>query len=226
VNVSITTIAARTPLPVLIVDTPSEPSVPKPVLLFLHGRGEASTHPSELPKVLFHLTPPFRAMTGELRGVTVVAPQAPRDPDDGWSWREYVAEIGAFLERAYPDRIKLATGFSRGGLGVVQLMARYPGLIKRWAIVDPQRPADNDEQKAIAPRGTKGAECWLRYGNQIRKNTPFSEFLVQSLPEADAKFVDMDHVELAVEAFGGKPLAGKGDLYSFLGLSFVASVAG
>jgi pimeloyl-ACP methyl ester carboxylesterase len=223
VNVSVTTIAGRVPLPVLIVETHGEESAPKPVVLFLHGKGEAGPDPGDLPKVMLHLSPPFRAITNELRGVTVVTPQAPRRPDDDWNWREHVAEIGAFLERTYPDRTKVAIGFSRGGLGVVQLTARYPGLLKRWAIVDPQRPADKHEQQAILPRGTQGAECWLRYGNQLTKNTPFSEFLVQNLPESDAKFLDMQHVELALQAFGGERLGGKRDLYGFLGLSFVGA---
>ena len=228
-TVSTTTIAAKVPIPVLVVEAspPAEAaSGPKPVLLFLHGKGEASPYPSELPKVLFHLTPPFRALTNELRGVTVVAPQAPRLPDDDWNWREYVDEMGTFLKATYPGRPILATGFSRGGLGVLQLVGAHPGMIERWAIVDPQSAASAEEQDAITPAKADANNGWLRFGDQIKKNTPFSRHIASALPPDSSRFVDLGHVELALKAFGGSALEGDQDLYAFLGLSFVPSNAG
>jgi hypothetical protein len=67
----------------LIVESSADDK--SPVLLFLHGKGEASPYLNELPKVAFHLSPPFRAAMGFLRNVIVVAPQAPRAPDEPWN---------------------------------------------------------------------------------------------------------------------------------------------
>ncbi len=45
-----------------------------PVLLFLHGKGEAGSSLSALPLVCFHQTPPFQAILGCLPGTLVLAP--------------------------------------------------------------------------------------------------------------------------------------------------------
>jgi len=212
-------VAASKSMRALIVE-PSPDSSTRPVLLFLHGKGESSQDTNELPKVLFHLSPPFRALAGELRNVTVVAPQAPRDRDDGWNWREYVQAIGTFMKTAYGDRRILAVGFSRGGLGVLQLMSAHPGLVTQWAIVDPQRAEDETEQQKITPEEIDRARGWLRFGNQIEKNTPLSRHIASVLPPGNSQFVDLKHVELAQQAFSGNPLNGDVDLYGFLGLTF------
>ena len=64
---------------VLIVEPEDIPG-DAPVLLFLHGKGEAGVSENEVPKVLLHLSPPFQAIQGHLRNVTVVAPLAPPQP--------------------------------------------------------------------------------------------------------------------------------------------------
>jgi pimeloyl-ACP methyl ester carboxylesterase len=198
-----------------------DPAQSTPVLVFLHGKGEASPHPHELPKVLLHGSPPFRALTGQLRGVTVVAPQAPRDPEDGWSWREYVGPLGAVLKSTYAGRPILAAGFSRGGLGVLQLMHAHPDLVERWALVDPQRADSAGEQAAITPGEAERARGWLRFGKELERNLPFAKHLAAVLPPANANFVNLKHTELAQEAFQGNPLKGALDIYTFLGLSLL-----
>jgi pimeloyl-ACP methyl ester carboxylesterase len=216
------TIIAEIPAPVrlrsLIVESSADEN--SPVLLFLHGKGEASPHLGELPKVAFHLSPPFRAAMGALANVIVVAPQAPRLPDDGWNWRDYVRPIGDFIESHFRKRRVLATGFSRGGLGVLQLMSAHPDLVRRWAIVDPQRAENDTEQQALVPPASKRETGWLRFGKGIPKNTPFSEQIAQLLPPENVHFIDMPHGDMALAAFDGDRLGGATSLYEFLGLDY------
>src|SRR6516225_1085668 len=102
-----------------------------PVLLFLHGKGEAGSSLGTLPLVCVYQTPPFQAMLGRLPGTVVIAPQAPPVPSlDDWNWRDYVAGLAEFLAERYAKRRVVATGFSRGGLGVLQLISAYPDLVQ------------------------------------------------------------------------------------------------
>jgi hypothetical protein len=50
-------------LPALVVE-PESHQASAPILLFLHGRGEAGSSLNELPMVCVHQTPPFRAGLG------------------------------------------------------------------------------------------------------------------------------------------------------------------
>ena len=138
------------PMRVLIIE-PNDHATDTPILLYLHGRGEASRYENELPLVCNHLSPPFQAILGRLSDVVVVAPQAPHDPEDGWNWRTYVTDLGLFLQDRFRQRKILATGFSRGGLGVLQLRCEFPDLITKWAIVDPQRATDGAEETRLLP---------------------------------------------------------------------------
>ena len=203
---------------VLLVEP--ETSAPKaPVLLFLHGKGEASPFLNELPKVCFHLSPPFQAIVGRLRNVIVVAPQAPRSPNDGWSWDSYTESLGAFLGWRFRDHLMLATGFSRGGLGVLQLIRDFPGLVARWAIVDPQRPRDEAEEQGIVPQ-SPCLEGWLRYGGEIPKNKAFAERLSARLDPESSQWIARRHAELALAAYSGDRLQGPRNLYEFLGVPY------
>ena len=117
-----------------------------PILLFLHGGGEAGSSLGALPLVCVHQTPPFQAMLGHLPGTLVIAPQAPPIPNsDDWNWRDYARGLAEFLANRYTKRRIVATGFSRGGLGVLQLISTYPDLVQAWGVVDPQPPRDREE---------------------------------------------------------------------------------
>ena len=211
-------IPATRNLRTLIVDTSDD--APGPVLLYLHSRGEASQSSGELPKIAFHMSPVYMALSGAVTGVTVIAPQAPHEPDDGWNWRDYVGAIGDHIKEKYADRNVLATGFSRGGLGVLQLMDAHPGLVDRWAIVDPQRAADDAEHDALMPAANDAANGWLRFGDAIQENTPLSRNVAENLPEDNTRFVDLDHTAIAVAAFTGDRLDGPQHFYEFLGVDF------
>jgi pimeloyl-ACP methyl ester carboxylesterase len=197
------------------------------VLLFLHGMGEAGSSLNELPKVCIHQTPPFQAILGHLPGTLVIAPQAPPIPSiENWNWREYVNDLARFLTKRYRKRRIVATGFSRGGLGVLQLISAHPDLVQAWAVVDPQPARDQAEADAIFQSPLMGAKGWLRYGqyrdlNEIWKS--FSSRLFEYLPKENGDTTDFPHVELALQAYGGFALStdpGKKNLYDHLGLPF------
>jgi pimeloyl-ACP methyl ester carboxylesterase len=199
-----------------------------PVLLFLHGKGEAGSSPNELPLVCIHQTPPFQAILGYLRGAIVIAPQAPPVPTkDDWNWRDHVRALAEFLlgDRFARRRI-VATGFSRGGLGVLQLVSGYPELVDAWAVVDPQPPRDQAETNAILSSQAIGAQGWLRYGDIRNRNNAwrnFSSSLIAKLHHGDGDVTQLEHAELALQAYEGSRLSERPqrrNLYEFLGLEF------
>ncbi len=197
------------------------------ILLFLHGKGEAGSTLSTLPLVCVHQTPPFQALLGRLPETLVVAPQAPPIPTiDDWNWREYVKALAEFLAARYPKRRVVATGFSRGGLGVLQLVSAYPNLVRAWALVDPQPARDQEEMNAILPSPVVAERGWLRYGlfrDRDDRWKSFSSLLLDRLPEKNRDTAELPHGEMAAQAYRGSSLSagpGKGNLYDLLGLRF------
>lgn len=208
------------PMRMLLIE-PDNPTTDTPILLYLHGKGEASPYENALPLVCNHLSPPFQAMLGRLVNVIVVAPQAPYDPEKDkekklWNWRTHLAKLGRFFEDRFPQRQILATGFSRGGLGVLQLRCEFPNLITKWAIVDPQRGANDAEEIKLLPVSSPDKQGWLRYGTDM--NHQFSRTLSDKL--ASNKFVALSHREIALAAYQGDKLEGPENLYEFLGLTY------
>lgn len=203
-----------------------------PVLLFLHGKGETGSSPNEVPLVCVHQTPPFQAILGRLRGVEIIAPQAPALPSkDEWNWRDYVEGLAEFLGGdRFAKRRVLATGFSRGGLGVLQMVAAKPGLVKAWAVIDPQPAADQEQKKVLASLAT-GCAGWLRYGVYRNRNEAWKRFssrLAEKLLEENRDNVELDHGAMALQAYSGFRLSGvdgKKGLYEFLELSFEMQAA-
>ena len=210
---------------------PSSNLATAPILLFLHGKGEAGLLPNELPKVLIHQTPPFQAILGCLRGAVVIAPQAPYGPtEENWNWRDHLRGLAEFLHSdRFAKRRIVATGFSRGGLGVLQLVLAYPELVGAWAVVDPQPARDQEETSAILSNGAIGAKGWLRYGDlRNRDNTwrNFASGLLAKLHHGDCDVTQLGHSDMALQAYGGSRLSElpqNTNLYNFLGLEFQAA---
>jgi hypothetical protein len=99
-------------------------------------------------------------------------------------------------------------------------MKAHPKLVTGWAIVDPQRAEDDVEQRAVTPAQSPDQTGWLRWGNGIPKNTPFSQHIAKALSPGNANFKDVPHGDLALAAFGGDRLDGATSLYEFLGLQY------
>jgi pimeloyl-ACP methyl ester carboxylesterase len=212
-------------LPALVVEPDLDEGV-APVLLFLHGKGEAGSSPGALPLVCVHGTPPFQAMLGRLPGTLVIAPQAPPDPSfDKWNWRDYVEGLAEFLVDRYAKRRIVATGFSRGGLGILQLVSAYPDLVQAWGVVDPQPARDQQETDSIFRSPALG-RGWLRYGLYRKRDAAwetFSSLLFDHLPIENQDTAELAHDQMALQAYRGASLsadAGKKNLYDFLGLKF------
>jgi pimeloyl-ACP methyl ester carboxylesterase len=219
-------------LPALVVE-PDSNQTTGPILLFLHGKGEAGSTPGALPLVCIHETPPFQALLGRLPGTVVVAPQAPPIPTiDDWNWREYVKTLGEFLTDRFVKRRVVATGFSRGGLGVLQLLSTYPDLVQAWAVVDPAPARDQAETDAILPCLAVAERGWVRYGFFRDRNDTwetFSSLLLDRLPNKNRDTAELPHAEMAVQAYRGSSLSvdsDKKNLYDFLGLKFAPSSIG
>jgi pimeloyl-ACP methyl ester carboxylesterase len=213
-------------LPALVVEPDSDQTTAS-ILLFLHGKGEAGSSLGALPLVCLHQAPPFQALLGRLPETLVIAPQAPPIPSlDDWNWRKYVKALAEFLADRYAKQRVVATGFSRGGLGVLQLVSGYPDLVRAWAVVDPQPPRDQAESNAILPSPAVSARGWLRYGFFRDRNETwktFSSLLSDRLPEENCDTAELPHIDMAVQAYRGFPLSagsGKRNLYNFLGLKF------
>lgn len=205
-------------LNVLVVE-PTDGSQDNPVLLFLHGMGEAGESVNRVPLVMVHHTPPFQAILGRLREVIVVAPQAPHAPDSGWNWSSHIEELCRYLAARFGERKILATGFSRGGLGVLQLLQACPQLVSKWAVVDPQPGSGVFPERSPEPNG------WLTYGPQISVIQAFSEQLGQYLESRNVRPTNYNHAELALKAYEGDRLGGVENIYDFLGLKYTPDSA-
>jgi pimeloyl-ACP methyl ester carboxylesterase len=216
-------------LPALVIE-PNADRAPASVLLFLHGKGEAGSTLGALPLVCLHQTPPFQALLGRLPETVVVAPQTPPIPTiDDWNWRGYVKALAEFLADQYPKQRVVATGFSRGGLGILQLVSAYPDLLQAWAVVDPQPARDQAETNAILPSPAVAEQGWVRYGFFRDRNETwktFSSLLLDRFPDQSRDIAELPHVEMAVQAYSGSSLSartGKKNLYDFLGLKYEPS---
>jgi pimeloyl-ACP methyl ester carboxylesterase len=210
----------------LVVEPDMDEHESTPVLLFLHGMGEAGASLGELPLVAVHQTPPFLALLGCFPEAIVVAPQAPPIPSrENWNWRGHVHGLAKFLADRYTGRRIVATGFSRGGLGVLQLVSAYPDLIQKWAAVDPQPARDEEETSLIVRSPGFRRSGWLRYGIYRRREgwQSFSSRLVGDLPAENCDTAELSHVEIAVEAYRGSTLSAdphKKNMYEFFEVEF------
>jgi dienelactone hydrolase len=162
--------------------------------------------------VCIHQTAPFQAILGRLPGTVVIAPQAtPLPNENDWNWADHVMSLAGFLGKdRFAGRRLVATGFSRGGLGVLQLVSAFPSLVSAWAVVDPQ-PARNDEEAStILNSPAIGARGWVRYGvygtqNEARRK--FSSDLAAKIPHENYAVTEFSHPEMALAAYGGSALS-------------------
>lgn len=115
----------------------------------------------------------------------------------------------------------LAAGFSRGGLGVLQLMSECKRLIARWAIIDPQRAEDKIEEGSILAAAAT-APGWLRYTDDLEANASIGAALAKVVG-GHAFVSGRKHSEMAMKAFLGDSLGGATNMYKHLGIDYQPS---
>lgn len=126
-----------------------------PILLFLHGIAEGFKNKNEVTSEqhLFNQGPPKLFKKGGapeiLRNeLTLVAPQL---PDRGTSWESAVALVNTELDKIDPTRSRplYVAGFSKGGLGALQLVPKLERTPRAIVIVDAS-PMNEDPQVRAA----------------------------------------------------------------------------
>lgn len=127
---------------------------PYPLILFLHGVGDAGTEGDQYLKVGL---PPAIEARKESFGFITVIPQGRRGvwSPDSWDTRRAMAILDRVEREYHVDRKRsYLTGLSSGGTGVWDLAAHGPG---RWAAIVPVSTGDCDP--ASAPL-IKDIPCW------------------------------------------------------------------
>ena len=108
-----------------------------PVIVFLHGAGEAGDgSPEELPLVHRHGIPKYFGADADYQGLRAitVSPQCPK----GFIWDQITLQLKDFLDSAVavyggdPTRVSV-TGISMGGFGTWNLLTTYPEAFYRAA---------------------------------------------------------------------------------------------
>jgi hypothetical protein len=118
----------------------------------------------------------------------------------------------------------LATGFSRGGLGVLQLVSAFPNLISSWAVVDPQPSRNDGEESAILNSPAVGERGWVGYGDYRNRNAAWQRFrsaLTSKIPTGNCGTTELSHPGMAFGVYSGIVVSNAGkSLYEFLNLEF------
>lgn len=184
-------------------DYDADPDRRWPLILFLHGSGEAGDHPASLkahgPQRLFE--------DNRYLPFLLLAPQCPRD--EGWHTRWALAALGALLAdvtryyRVDPDRVYV-TGASMGGVGTWAVAAAYPDSFAAIAPISGWAMPDLVGRLCRIP-------CWIFHGAQdpivsaddsrlmeARLKRAGAEVRLTVYPDAghDAWTVTYDHPEL------------------------------
>lgn len=116
---------------------------PMPLLLFLHGRGEAGTNIEDGPQGLDALRNHESPISSHVarRYFVVTAPQAPKyDRDDVWREQmgaliEYVGRVQYMLGSGR-DRALYVSGFSQGAYAAARYVAQNSGSVQAWVGAD------------------------------------------------------------------------------------------
>jgi poly(3-hydroxybutyrate) depolymerase len=166
-----------------------------PILLYLHGSGEAA--PMRIAQALtLHGPLNPHSATIATNGFIVVAPQLPEPGGDVWATRsDTIAKLAADVAgKNHGDRSRqYLTGFSFGGNGALEIGAREPKLWAALWAVDPPRAAPPPGDHPI----------WVSAGARSRAQAArFAGFMT---PESGARRVlhdaGLNHVETAANAY-------------------------
>lgn len=169
-----------------------------PILIFLHGRGEAA--PLDL-RVAMTRHGPLRSSSGSAatERFVVIAPQLPQPGGDVWN--QFAGQVQAIARKAAdkyqgnPSQVYL-TGFSYGGNGVLDIGAGHPGVwAALWPVEATRRPVSGTD-----------LPVWVSAGEYARRHISSYRRMwdVQAPPHPTSVYEDrnLDHVPTAIEAYG------------------------
>ena len=174
-----------------------------PLLVFLHGNGEAGPPPDQPANIQDRLTrhgPMSRHAASIAGSFIIVAPQLPHPGGNVWAARakavEALAREAATAYQCDPARTYL-TGFSFGGTGVLALGAQADTPWAACWAVDPRYPPTRLLQRPL----------WLSGGLYAADAGQYTA-LGFTGPEGGAannsiyQFVDSDHIVCARRSYG------------------------
>ena len=140
---------------------------------------------------------------------------------------DHVMSLAGFLGKdRFAGRRLVATGFSRGGLGVLQLVSAFPS--SSGVGLGRCRPATRAGMTRRRPRFQQPGNRRWRLG-QIRclrnAKTRHGENSVpiwpRKIPHENYAVTELSHPEMALAAYGGSALSdSRNNLYEFLNLEF------
>lgn len=168
----------------------------RPLLVFLHGRGERGT---DLEKLKVHGPPHLFPQNG-LDRFSVLAPQCPGEGK--WEARLLAAFVDAALEQIRPDpgRIYL-TGISMGGYGSWELAADTPNRYAAVSVICGGGAAGHAARFSSLP-------VWLFHSATDERVTVeegdelFKALQQQNAPVTYTRYADASHVDTWQRAYG------------------------
>jgi predicted peptidase len=172
-------------------DYGKDPNRKWPVILFLHGSGEAGDGTTQIDKVRMHGPPKLAAQKPEAYPFIVISPQNPipdrsKPGPRGWDAKILKGLLDDVIKthpQADSKRMYL-TGLSMGGFGSWAMAAAYPDTFAAVA------PICGGGNPAMAEK-LKNIPIWVFHGEQD-KSVPFAKSveMVDALKAAGAKNVE------------------------------------
>jgi predicted peptidase len=184
-----------------------------PILVFLHGSGEAAARLDLQVAMTRHGPLSKSSGSAATQRFVIIAPQLPGRGGNVWASRgnqvEAIARSAPDKYQGNPSQIYL-TGFSYGGNGVLEIGFRQPDV---WAALWPVDPTECPLNRAARP-------IWVSAGEHSRKN--ILDFCgvwgavnrpANAPPHRDRVYEDrgLDHVPTATQAYGANS-----DIYDWL----------
>jgi len=171
----------------------------RPLLLFLHGKGERGT---DLKKVKKHGPPQLFPRHG-LDRFSVLAPQC---PDEKWNAQLLEAFVDAAVEQIKPDLSRVyLTGISMGGFGAWELAATAPKRFAAVAVVCGGGDAKYAAKFFALPvwlfHSARDERVAIKYGDGL-----FKALQRQNAPVTYTRYPDVSHVTTWQRAYGSRIL--------------------
>ncbi|MGZ4620197.1 MAG: hypothetical protein ACXV5Q_08930 [Frankiaceae bacterium] len=204
--------------PAGLLSVPDDPGA-VPVLLFLHGRGEASVGLDGRRQTLHAVgnnEAPIAVPAAQER-FAVLAPQAPTSAGAN-IWAGLLTPIAELLERAQlllgarADGRLFVCGFSQGAFAAVEYAAANAGAVTAWVGVDAARTIPLE--RTVAASAARMPHLLLAGPAGLGRNGLAPDDL---LARDELHLVDLSHVDMCREVYSGRFRLDSGDsVYDWL----------